>query len=923
MKKLNLLIIAGVLLGCSEKSSIDYLTSAKTHITNSSFTAAVIELKNAIKISPELAEARFLLGRIYLESLQYKSAGIEFNSAIEYGYSPSVVLSLLDLDDQTKYTDEALIELSHKHAALTPEQASKIAFYKLQAYIRLDKNIMAEAIVSEIKAFDIKTPFKGLSLAYSMINNGNHEGALLQINKVLEISPIQKEALKSKATLLMTLNKPEKAISVYQQYYNYYPEEHEFALRLAKLLTDNKRTEEAEPIVDKLLHISANHMLLNQLKGLARFNDKDYKNALHHTEKAILLNQSDPALRLVAGYSAYALERYELSHQHILNIVDQLPPAHPALRLLATNQLKLGLHLEANDTLSKFDSSVKEAAILFSDVGLALVKAGEYNKAKKLLSKSVEVSQSAEELTRLAILQLSLNDVSAIANLEQALDKAPQEQITKNTLATAYLSVGKYDEAIKLAKKWKAEDKNDIQGYMLAGLAYFSKKEYIKSKKEFVHILTLDKNNNLVQMELVKIALVNGQGAEAVKLLDNLLLVEPNFVPALSKLFELAKEDNNTDSVTKSIKVHNVINKIEESLKNNPDKMPIKMLYAKVMFIEGKRTKAIGLLESISTDEKLTSVYWELLGKLYFYLGELTKAEKHFKKWLSLEPNNRSTLLSYLNVLDAKKDFEKALVLSSSHIGKNNDDIELQLLHIHFLIKTGDFESAETMFQTLPENVTALAFAKGLKGRLQINDENYKAALVNMKAAYIESSNSSNTRSVYLCLVKLERDELAYEFLENHVNNHEIDLSSLLLLAGLQIKRNVDDAIISYKKFLKLKDNNLVVLNNLATLYLEQKQYEQAKDYAEQALKLEPNNAYVLDTLALILTANKNYEEALVHIQKAVENKNVKESIYLNYVEILLLNKRNLSAKLKIEQRKFKLKSSLEKLARLKSKYKI
>ena len=79
----------------------------------------------------------------------------------------------------------------------------------------------------------------------------------------------------------------------------------------------------------------------------------------------------------------------------------------------------------------------------------------------------------------------------------------------------------------------------------------------------------------------------------------------------------------------------------------------------------------------------------------------------------------------------------------------------------------------------------------------------------------------------------------------------------------------------------------------------------------------------MLDTLALILTANKNYEEALVHIQKAVENKNVKESIYLNYVEILLLNKRNLSAKLKIEQRKFKLKSSLEKLARLKSKYKI
>ena len=69
--------------------------------------------------------------------------------------------------------------------------------------------------------------------------------------------------------------------------------------------------------------------------------------------------------------------------------------------------------------------------------------------------------------------------------------------------------------------------------------------------------------------------------------------------------------------------------------------------------------------------------------------------------------------------------------------------------------------------------------------------------------------------------------------------------------------------------------------------------------------------------------AEQNYEQALTHLEKAVKGNTVPEDVYLNYVEVLLLNKHNVLAKRKIQQRKFELESSLKKLAMLKSKYKL
>ena len=111
MKLFCLLLLTLCLISCSKQSSTEHLASAKAHLANQKYAAATIELKNAIKLSPKLAEARFLLGKAYLQSHQYESAEKELNRALEYGYSANEIMPMLSKAYQKTGADVELINL--------------------------------------------------------------------------------------------------------------------------------------------------------------------------------------------------------------------------------------------------------------------------------------------------------------------------------------------------------------------------------------------------------------------------------------------------------------------------------------------------------------------------------------------------------------------------------------------------------------------------------------------------------------------------------------------------------------------------------------------------------------------------------------------------------------------------------------------
>jgi Tfp pilus assembly protein PilF len=90
------------------------------------------------------------------------------------------------------------------------------------------------------------------------------------------------------------------------------------------------------------------------------------------------------------------------------------------------------------------------------------------------------------------------------------------------------------------------------------------------------------------------------------------------------------------------------------------------------------------------------------------------------------------------------------------------------------------------------------------------------------------------------------------------------------LLAQSQLQRGLDkEASASYELLLRQAPQDVVALNNLATLY-GQAGDKRALATAEQALRLAPANPSVLDTYGWLLSESGQAKAGLAHLRKAL-----------------------------------------------------
>ena len=113
-------------------------------------------------------------------------------------------------------------------------------------------------------------------------------------------------------------------------------------------------------------------------------------------------------------------------------------------------------------------------------------------------------------------------------------------------------------------------------------------------------------------------------------------------------------------------------------------------------------------------------------------------------------------------------------------------------------------------------------------------------------------------------------------------NTPKKNLGDLFLMKGIYLNNNgfEEAAIASYKKSMTYQSvNNLLIYNNMASIYSSLKKYDSALIYFEKGYEINPKDVMIIQNIAVVSYLTKNYLKAIEYANKALSiDNNLKKS---------------------------------------------
>ncbi len=910
----RLIAVLGIVFfvaGCQDKTAEEYIQQAAQYSENGDNNAAVVSLKNAVQKDIKSAKARFELGKLYLTIKNYESAEKELSRAIELGYPAREVVPLLARALERTSANVALADLQFENSELTVDEQVEVGFRQIQALAQLEKNTEAKALINDLLLLDTDSVYKGLVQGYQLVLNKQFAEALAVVKKMYDREPLNRDVLNFTARLYMINGQGESASDVFENYIAVAPDDIEAKFSLASMLVEQKQPQRAEKYIDELLEVNDTNPFLNQLKGVVRASAEDYKAAKLYSEKAISFGRTDPSLRLIAGLSSYQLEDYEAAVGHLSMVASLLPDNHPGLRILAASQLQSNMGDEASSVLSRVDQLDADDATLFSRAGYELIRSGNTDAAKDIIEQADKISESAEDLTRLGILKLSINDVAGLVDLEKAVSKAPESAVARTTLASAYLGTNQLDKAMELAKKWQQDEPSAIEGYLLEAEVLQRRELYAEASVVITKASTIDPNATSVKLTAIRLDLRSKNYDAALVKTKALLEQEPDNIGALASFFALKNEAGEPKEA---------VELITAAARRNPSNNSLALLEARIEVSSGNYEKALSALKSIKEDKQAPLSYWQVKGVALLRGNNADGALAHYQNWAKLYPNQESAAVGQLLILDAKREYAKGANVATDFLTRK-DNLQIKIMQSYFLVMSNDVPGAKQALSQIDEKYQALPFLRGVKARIALTENRGAQAVEDALAAYDATKNPDNLFVYVSTLDAANQRDKSLAVIRKHVKDSPNDGKAKMLLAERQIKGDSDNALATYENMLKEFPNNVVALNNAAYLHMEANSLEKANEYGSRAYAIQPRNVAVADTYAQVLVRQNKIKEAVEIYNRVMDNKVSNEEIQLNYIEALLKNKSVPVAKRRIEELNLKSDAAKNRLAELQQTY--
>ena len=888
------LLVVTVLAACGADSPEALLTSAKEYLAKKDRKAAVIQLKSALQKSPDLAEARFLLGRVLLDNGEAKAAENELRKAMDLKFPadqvvPPLARTLLLEGEFKKITEEV-----GKVDLAAPEARADLQTTIGQAQLALGNAEAARKAFAA--ALDSQPENAQARLGQARLKASEHDlpGALEIAEAVLAKSPQLAEAWQLKGDILFAQGQSDVALNAYRKAIESKADFLPAHAAIVSLLAQQGKLEEAGKQLEAMKQVAPKHPQTLYLEALIAYRQRNFALAREAIQQHLKSLPDNLPGMLLSGAIDYELKSYAQAEASLLKVLQRAPDQPLARRSLIATYLRSGQPANAWETLQPVLDKIDKDADMLSLAGEVLMQNGRAAEAAAYFEKAAALDpKNPEKRTAVALSRMATGESErGLHELEEA---AAGDTGTRadTALIAAHLQRREYDKALKAIDALEKKQPADPLAHNLRGAALLAKHDSAGARRSFERALEINPTYFPAAANLARLDMAEKKPDEARKRFEALLAREPKNTQALLALADLRAQAGASAEEVAAL--------IGKAVAANPNESaPRLALIANYQRVKEPKKALAAAQEALAALPDRPEIL-DATGLAQQAAGETNQAIATYSKLAVLQPNSPTPFLRLAAVQAAAKDTDGALQTLRKALAIKPGLVEAQRAMIALDLDAGRMPAAIALAREVQKQRPTQSVGFILEGDIHASKKAWNEAA----AAYREGLKQVGAADLAIKLhgalgaggSGTEADKLAATWLKDHPKD---EVFRFYLAQTATAQKDYRGASQHYVTLLELHPDSPVILNNLAWVAGQLKE-PKALEYAEKANKLAPDNPAIMDTLGMLLMDGGEAARGVELLRKAAGLAPQEATIRLDLAKALIKTGQKAAAKKELD----------------------
>ncbi len=844
---------------------------ARSYYHNKNYTKSISLLKSVLRIDPDHLPSRILLAEIHAIQGDGAAAETELQNAEARGTDKERLLLLYGLAYSLQSKHSSIIRniLPGNRGDLTE---AKILNLRGRAYFGLHQ--IKKADESFIAALKLKPRYYAPLLGRAKIATyqKKYPAAITLLDKSLEYFKGNATAWAMKAIAYKAARQSNKALIAVNTALKLAPNHTDAHILRASLYIAKLDYEKAQFDVDAVLEKMPFEPKSNYFNALIKSKNGDFKGASKNLMKVvetlqflpIKMMNNNPIYYYFSGISNYKLKNFSKAKSSFYTYSRRAPRNMMVKRILGALELQTNNPFSALIILKAASKSAPKDPTIMLLLGQAYLKTGKNEKAYDLFKKAADTPPNINE---------KFNEVTRGENAKG----------TRQDSLTAFLEnenhiFSSIDIKLFLARSYKSRKKINSSLYIIKNLKEsFPKNSYFHSL--YASLLTLKNNHTQARMSLKTALQINPDNISALIQLANMdkELKEENLA-LISLQNQLKKHPKNIEILIALGDLTFYQKKPKRALRfyqkafaiDNESFKTLKVLIQ--AHIKNNNIKsAIRTTVSYSNNNLDNAQAFNLLGDLYKANNEIVKAITAYKiyaahafsRGIALEKLARAQIENH-EYSQAETSLRKALSWDRNFLSAH-----YMLFTVNMKLK--DWEKVERTLRKIKKLSPITTDYDIMSGDYYLLKKEFPKALVHYKTALSFGHSPKATIGLVNALRQIGRKSDAITALEEGLKNNPMNIELNLSLGETYKTEGQKQTIINHINLLLKKfPEEPLILNYIANAQYDLGQINKAIISAQKALKLLPENSLTLDSLAWIYTRSGAPEKALPLLRNAL-----------------------------------------------------